>query len=209
MTKVGVFSPENARIVLDVVRYLRESGFVIQPPGRGSQLIPPATPIFFRNDSGEAVPPFACMQTTGTVESGGQNYITIDKPADTDGSAGWYLFNGIAEVEIDGYGVAHDGPLVRMLTDGSAVSSGDKLQPQVSAWEVEPGGSQFTAVGADDIETDVIRGFSLGSGAVTLTVVTDIRVSGTTFQYKTRSITVSSAGTESAWTTWHTGTACP
>lgn len=40
-------------------------------------------------------------------------------------------------------------------------------------------------------------------------VVTDVRVSGTEFQKKTRSIYVLSAGAESAWTVWHTGSTCP
>ena len=109
------------RIVLDVVKYLKASGFVIDRPGRGSQFIPPEAPIYFRNDSGEEVPPFACMQCTGTVEYGGQNYVKINKPVDDSGDAGGYLFNGIAPVESGGYGLAHDGPFVRMLTDGSTL----------------------------------------------------------------------------------------
>lgn len=44
---------------------------------------------------------------------------------------------------------------------------------------------------------------------ITLTVVTDYRVNALTLQKKTRSITILAAGTESAWTTVHTGTTCP
>lgn len=43
---------------------------------------------------------------------------------------------------------------------------------------------------------------------VPVTVVTDIRVSGVTLQYKTRKIYVLEADDESGWTTWATGTTC-
>ncbi len=152
------FSQQNAKLVLEVVRYLKANGFIVPTPGRGSQFVPPAASIYVRNDSGVAVPPFACMQTTGTVEDSGQNYITIDQPADATGTSGAYLFNGLEEIEIGGYGIAHDGPLCRMLTDGTALSSGDKCQPTVGQWYIELGGDLITVVGDDDIETDVVRG---------------------------------------------------
>lgn len=161
---VGAFTPETAKIILDVVRYLRNSGYIIDQPGRGNQFIPPQAPIYIRNDTGEEIPPFACLQVTGTVDSGGQNYVTVDKPVDTTGEAGWYLFNGIAPIATGDYGIGHDGPLVRMLTDGSTVTCGDSWQPQVDSFEVAPGGSIFSAVGEDDIETDVMRGFIVAAG---------------------------------------------
>ncbi len=158
------FSQQNAKIILDVVRYLRANGFVVPQPSRGQQFIPPPASIYVRNDSGVVVPPFACMQTTGTVEDGGQNYITIDQPSDTTATAGAYLFNGLQEIEVGGYGIAHDGPLCRMLTDGTALNSGDKCQPTVGQWYIELGGDLITVVGDDDIEADVVRGVIGSSG---------------------------------------------
>lgn len=166
---LGAFKKETAETILALVRYLKESGFVITQPGRGQQFIPPQAPIYVRNDSGEEIPPFACLQTTGTVDAGGQNYVKVNKPVDETGTAGKYLFNGIAPIEIGGYGIGHDGPLVRMLTDGTAVTCGASWQPTVAAWSVKPGGSLFTAAGADDIDTNVMRGFvNSGSGNGTL-----------------------------------------
>lgn len=161
---LGAFKKETAETILAVVRYLKESGYVIERPGRGQQFIPPQAPIYVRNDSGEEIPPFACLQTTGAVDAGGQNYITVDKPVDDTGTAGRYLFNGIAPIESGGDGIAHDGPLVRMLTDGTAVTSGDLWQPTIAAWTVKPGGELFTAAGADDIDTNVMRAFVTGGG---------------------------------------------
>lgn len=161
----AAFTPDDARLILNVVRYLRASGFVIEQPGRGKQFVPPEAPIYIRNDTGEEIPPFACLQTTGTIDSGGQNYVTVDKPIDITGGAGWYLFNGVAPIEEGGFGIAYDGPLVRMLTNGATVTCGDYWQPSIGSFAVVPGGKLFTAVGLDDIETNVMRAFVYkGSG---------------------------------------------
>jgi hypothetical protein len=155
------------RTIVEVVRYLRSSGFIISTPLKGVRNIEQATPIYVRNDSGVAVPAFACLQATGTVEVGGQNYITIDQPADTTGDAGPFIFNGFAEIAATGdqrYGIAHDGPLCRMLTNGTAMASGDKARPVVNQWYIELGGELFTIVGGDDIAADVVRGVIGGGG---------------------------------------------
>ena len=161
--EVGVYSPSTAKIVLDVVRYLRANGFIVDR-GRGGAFNPPTAPIHVKNTSGEEVPAYACMQAIGTTEKGGQNYVDIDKPADIDGTSGWYLFNGPAPIEIDGFGVAFDGPFVRVLTDGSTITAGDKWQPMVNDWTVEPGGAMIIATGPDDIAQDVMRGFVASAG---------------------------------------------
>lgn len=164
MTRRGaVTSPETMRMVIEVTRYLKASGFVIEPPSRGGRIVAQSTPIYVRNDSGEEIPAFACMQTTGTVEDSGQNYITVGQPVDTTGTAGAYVFNGISPIEIGGYGIAHDGPLCRMFKTGT-LSSGDKAQPVVGQWYIAAGGDLITVVGDDDIETDVVRGVIGSSG---------------------------------------------
>lgn len=162
--QVGAMQPSTAKIVVDVVRYLRANGFVVDR-GRHSAFNPPQAPIHIKNISGEEIPAYACMQAVGTLEKGGQNYVEVDKPADVDGTSGWYLFNGIAPVETEGFGIAHDGPFARMLTDGSSINAGDRWQPTVNAWTIEPGGEAFIAAGDDDIATDVMRGFIVGVGA--------------------------------------------
>lgn len=162
--QVGAFTPSTAKIIADVVRYLRANGFIVDR-GRASSFIPPTGPVHVKNTSGEEIPAYACMQAVGTLEKGGQNYVEVNKPADVDGASGWYLFNGIAPIEADGFGIGHDGPFVRMLTDGSSVNAGDKWQPTVGAWTIELGGELFIAAGDDDIETNVMRGFIVGVGA--------------------------------------------
>jgi hypothetical protein len=166
--EVAGFSRENAKLILETVRYLRANGFIPAQPSRGRQTIPPPTPIFVRNDSGEVIPAYACLQTTGTVEDGGQNYITVDQPTDNTGTDGAYLFNGQEPIEVGGFGIAHDGPVVRMICSDT-IASGDSLAPIVNDWEVELGDGPFVAIGEDDIETNCIRGFVAMGGGGTAT----------------------------------------
>jgi hypothetical protein len=168
--EVAGFSRKNAEIILETVRYLRANGLIVPQSGQGRQFIPPLAPIYVRNDSGEEIPAYACLQTTGTVEDGGQNFITVDQPVDNTGDAGAYLFNGQEAIEIGGFGIAYDGPLTRMLTDGATLSSGDKCRPVVAEWYIELGGDLITIVGDDDIEPDTVRGVigASGSGGASL-----------------------------------------
>ena len=121
--------------------------------------------IYVRNDDTEAAPPYACMQVVDTIEVAGQNYLIVKKPVDSDGSAGWFVFNGPSEIEEDGgFGIAFDGPMCRMLTDGSTVAAGDVFGPVDGEWWIEPGGSLFCIAGEDDIADDVVKGFFMGGG---------------------------------------------
>lgn len=156
---IAAFKPETAKVILDVVNYLVAAGFVDKPGSRSPQFIPPQAPIYIKNDTGEEIPAFGCVQISGTVEDGGQNYLEVVKPVDTSGTAGWYVFNGLQPIEIGGFGIAYDGPLARMLTDGSAIVSGEKWGPTVGSFAIEPGGSLIVAAGPDDIATNVMRGF--------------------------------------------------
>jgi hypothetical protein len=194
MSRIGVTSPERLKVVLEVVDYLRNSGFVIRDSGRRDGLADQPTPIFIRNDSGEEIPAFACVQADGTVEAGGQNFIKVVKPT---GTSGVFLFNGIAPIEDGKYGIAHDGPECRMLTDGSTVTLGEGWQPESGEWAVTPGGSSFTAIGEDDIVADVMRGvIKSSSSLVCITGVSGIAArAGTTVSSATCTIVNRSGST--------------
>jgi len=181
VTLLGGYKKETAEMILEVVRYLKDSGYVIQRPGRGQQmLMPPESPIFIRNDAGAILPAFGCVQVTGTYEQGGQNYVTVAKPVDDTGDSGQYLFNSRAPVAVGDFGIAFDGPLVRMLTDGSPIVCGEPWKPVANSFLVSPGGSMFSAVGADDIETDVMRAFVNSGSNEGISRIEFIVVSATT-----------------------------
>lgn len=153
MTRTGAFTPSDARMVLEVARYLRENGFVIPPSVKRGQVLQP-TGIYFRNDSGGEVPAFACMEVTGTVEAGSQNYITITKPTS---SALTYLFNGQAPVADGDYGTAQSGPVYRVYKNTGTVTEGNRWAPTTSQWYLTKGAGQFVVLGSDDIGTDAFR----------------------------------------------------
>lgn len=145
--------------------YFQQQG-VYSIAGKKTQPINNQKQIYVRNDETEAAPPYACMQVIDTVEEAGQNYLIVEKPIDSDGAAGWYVFNGPNEIEASGgFGIAFDGPLCRMLTDGSTVTAGDVWGPVASQWTIAPSGSLFVAAGEDDIAADVMRGFFKGGGS--------------------------------------------
>jgi hypothetical protein len=158
MARFGVYSPDTARMILDVVKYLKESGFVVDKGRENAQAIAPSEPIYIRNDSGATIPAWGCVQASGTVDAGGQTYVKVTKVVDILASAGPYLFNTFSEIPNGEYGIASDGPVCRMLTDGSAVTCGDRWKPVVGAYTVTPGGTLFCAIGSDAIGTNVMIG---------------------------------------------------
>ncbi len=87
MTRVGAYSPETAKAILDMFKYLQASGFIINPPDRTIADTYQLAPIYIRNDSGEEIPRFACLQVTGSVELNGQHYIKVVQPVDVTGAS--------------------------------------------------------------------------------------------------------------------------
>lgn len=153
-TKAGIYSPSDARIVLDAVRRLLNSGLLnsAQPT---DPVFTSAEPIIFRNDSGSTVPAFGTMKITGAVEYGGKNVITIEQP-DTDENR-HLLFNTFKAVDNGEYGVGSAGPIVRVVSSDSPTIA-ESMQSTGSDWEVEVGpGGPLVCIGGDDIGTNVFR----------------------------------------------------
>jgi len=179
----AVFPVAVAKEMLRVYRQLQASGLL----GRDTiesivRRVPRSveTPVFFRNDSGEEVPRYACMQVTGTVESGGQNFCTIDKPADTDASSGEYLFNGHevvpAPTDSDAkYGTSQGGRLVRAIKASGTSTAGDKWNPVVGDWTIEKADSgRFVMAGDNDIAPNIARVFigdGTGAGSIEYEII--------------------------------------
>lgn len=163
MSRVNVFNDETFGDLLEMVREWRAAR-----PSQGvrnTPTIPHETPIYIHNDSGEEIPPYACMQVTGTEEIGSQNYLVVDKPADTDGTAGGFLFNSRSPVGIDDEGVAQPSQVVRGFKDSGTATGGDKWSPVVDEWYIaQVDGGPFICCGADDVEDDVLKVFAQGVG---------------------------------------------
>ena len=197
-TKLTLISPED---IPDVIAMLREwrlnraSASRMNQPGT---FLPPP-PIYVRNVSGLAIPPYACMQAIGTEDDSdtGQNYIEVDQPADTDATAGGYLFNGPEEIGVDDDGVAQNSRVVRAIKESGTATAGDIWQPIVSSWEIAVGGSAFIMIGDDDIATDCVRVIYAGGESKP---DISLRVDGLNFQIN--------YNRGDGWETWATGEEC-
>lgn len=114
-------------------------------------------PIYFKNDSGEAIPPYSIMHITGTEEVGSQNFLKVAK-FDDSVIGGGFLFSNHNEIEDDGFGIAQPGPVYRMQGDGSTITAGKLWGPVDGEWTVADNGGPYLACGADDIADDVLWG---------------------------------------------------
>ena len=162
MADYGFFTPDAARKLLADVQQLKTaiSGLVAS----GVPQFTPS-PIFVTNVSGEEIPAYACMQCTGTEVIGSKTYIQVDQPADSDGTAGGFLFNSPRAIAIDANGIGFAGPHVKALGDGSVATAGDKWGPVASAWTVaDDADGIFVVIGDDDVATNVVRLFAGVSG---------------------------------------------
>jgi hypothetical protein len=166
--EIGAFSVQDAQQIMDAVRWLRQSGFQLQANNRRRANSIDAAIHVVKNESGESIIPYACMQVIGTERLGNRTYHLVDKPADTDGTSGWYLFNGHHAITEGSLGNGLDGPLVRARCQDTAFDAGDQFQPIVDSWYVEKvaGVGPFIGAGADTLNNyeDCIKLFVIGGG---------------------------------------------
>lgn len=165
---IQTFDALTTEDIISMVRYYRANGPWDKPARRVEENEYPFDEIYCRNDSGEIIPPYGCMQVTGTEESEGQNYLLVKKPADSQ--EGFYLFNNHYEVEIQGQTTAQLPDVYRVIKDSSdttTVTPGQKWKPVDGQWYLEAGGEEFIAAGDDDISDNVFKVRAVGAvGAV-------------------------------------------
>jgi hypothetical protein len=129
-----------------------------------------AEPLLFKNVSGETIPPYACVQLTGTTESGTHtNLLNADQPADATGKAGPYGFNGPSSVAAGEIGTLQSGPAYRAIYNSGTQTAGIKYHPIKDSWEIKGAGfgkgcGIWSYVGTDDIIADTIRVKSCAGG---------------------------------------------
>ena len=115
-------------------------------------------PIFVRNDSGVAIPPYSIMQPTGTVSvTDSFCYVTVRQPIHSTILRCPLLFNGMYEIANGAYGVAQNGPVFSVKVD-TAPEVGDRMGPLTGQW-IAGLGSMYAVLGEDEtaIETDVFK----------------------------------------------------
>jgi hypothetical protein len=151
LEEIGVFTPRDAARVWQATLAVERSGSVKSGP-----FVPVDEPIQFRNDSGETIPAYACVQLTGTVEDGGRNLFIADKPIDTSSAlVDCFVFNNEYEVPTGEFGTAQCGQIKRAIKTSSLVL-GARVGPKNNDWEIGTG-AFWTYLGSDDVVTDCIR----------------------------------------------------
>lgn len=160
-----VLSQEAWELLQPMLQHVARHGLWTPPvkkPHHNNTLPPPA---YFHNASGGEIPPYACLQVTGTEEIDGQNYLVVDQPADTDGTSGGYVFNGPEAVADNEEGKYQEAQVVRAYKDTGTVTGGEKWSPVVSQWYIaQDDAGPFICCGADDVDTDVLKVFTQSVG---------------------------------------------
>ena len=202
MDPIGAFSPEQARLLWQ--DYLSRQQLQPQltknfPQRRPIDEVSPHRVFVQNSEVYEAIPPFACMQITGTSLYGGRTVITVEKPTTLDGE---YLFNSPYQIEAGAAGWAYRFGVVVML--GVAPSEANAAyQPIVSSWEIEEGGGPFTVFGTYEITPESTTaaligrfGIAGGNGETIWFTITDVLCPETDYVSETTLV---------ATATWYTG----
>jgi hypothetical protein len=162
---LAVFDEQTAREMLAAFKQLQASGLLEpdlkareQRGNSGKTITHAQPPIFVRNDSGATIPPYACMQMTGTVNvTDSFCYVTVQKPIHSTILRCPLLFNGIYEIANGEYGVAQSGPVFSIKSE-DPMSLGDRMGPVNDEW-FGGLGSMYAVIGEDEtaIEEDVYK----------------------------------------------------
>lgn len=151
LEEIGVFTPRDAARVWQATLAMERTS-----PFRSGEFIDTSEPIQFRNDSGETIPPYACVQITGTVETAGRNIFTADKPLNTSTAlVDQFVFNNEYEVPNGELGTSQSGHVKRGIKS-SALTLGARIGPLDNNWKLGKG-AFWTYIGNDDVATDCIR----------------------------------------------------
>ena len=114
-------------------------------------------PIYFFNASTETIPAYGCIQKVGMEIIDGQSILKVDRPIDYTASVmGPFLLNGPAEVAKNEIGTAQWGPIFRARKDSATYSTGTRMGPKASAFELERG-CLFAFIGNDEQFDDLIK----------------------------------------------------
>jgi hypothetical protein len=116
-------------------------------------------PVLFRNDSGDTIPPYGCVQIVGTYDESQSSchYATVKRPMQrTSAVLSTFAFNGPREVVDKDYGRLQAGPVFRAIKDSTTMSIGMRLGP-VSSYFTLGKGCLFSYCGTDNVIDDCIR----------------------------------------------------
>jgi len=179
--EIGVFTPEQARLIWQDYQTRQQLVPQISQNFPQRRIVDEPSPhrVWVRNDSGETIPAYGCMQITGTVDVSGRTVVKVIKPNATDKE---YLFNSQFEIADGGSGWAFRFGVVIML--GTAPTDPTQYRPIVASWNVEEGDGPFVVFGEHNAVSNALIGrigaFPSGDGGV--------------IEFKITSVTTKSSG---------------
>ena len=158
MKQYARFTTEQAQTIWAAVK--KFNGGPTKSPVRNGHNTTYQLRVF--NASNEAVPPFGCIQITGSKSFGNLVYLEGDKPSSTHGN---FVINGPAEIAQGEIGTLLVGESTRFLSQDvdqldDPFPGGVGYGPRADAWYLERGGSLVTGWGVDTTTQykDIIQG---------------------------------------------------
>ena len=151
--EIGVYTPKQAKRIWESVQAFERMGST-----SAAMAIPyTPTPIYFVNKSTATIPAYGCVQMNGASEIDGTSYIEVTRPFDYSNSVmGPFLLNGPGECLPDEIGTAQWGPIFRAKKDSSTYSTGTRMGPVESSFDLSKG-CLFTFIGDDEQSDDLIK----------------------------------------------------
>jgi hypothetical protein len=151
--EIGVYTPKQAKRIWESVQAFERMG-----SASAAMAIPyTPTPIYFVNRSTATIPAYGCVQMVGSSDIDGTTYIEVKRPFEYANSVmGPFLLNGPGECLQDEIGTAQWGPIFRAKKDSATYTTGTRMGPKASAFELEKG-CLFTFIGDDEQEDDLIK----------------------------------------------------
>jgi hypothetical protein len=170
--EIGSFTPEQVRLLWEDYQSRKQLAPQLQAnfPQRKPIDEPSPHRIFVKNESGEEIPAFGCMQITGMVDEVGRALLTVTKPTN---ACKEYLFNSPYKIEAGGYGWGYSWGVVRMLGTSAGYESCQRYAPQSGSWAVSSGPGPFLVYGADGQIPGTVWGRIVGDHCVARWIVFD------------------------------------
>jgi len=151
--EIGVYTPKQAKRIWESVQ-----SFERMRSASATMAIPyTPTPIYFINRSTATIPAYGCVQMNGASEIDGTSYIEVTRPFDYSNSVvGPFLLNGPGECFPDEIGTAQWGPIFRAKKDSATYSTGTRMGPVESSFNLTKG-CLLTFIGIDEQSEDLIK----------------------------------------------------
>ena len=157
--EIGSFTPEQTRIIWDEVnRAMAAASLKNKKTPRVTDDYG-AHRVLFKNETGEEIPAFACIEVFGMVEENERTFVRVRKVSTICGE---YVFNSQFAVDPDGFGWAYAFGLIRMRGTASAFTACKRYGPTVGSWDVSEKPGPFLVYGEDNTTEGALRGRIVG-----------------------------------------------